>query len=245
MQLFKWVGSMLLLVLALACCNRASAQSCGYNYGYSYQAPVYQAPQVQYVDRPYPVEFPIAYPVPFSVAVPVVSYLYNGGGNYAPVYQAQTMNPMPGVQTQQPQQQQSFSATDAQLEALAMRIEERIMAKLEARLSGQPVQAQAQQQQNYSSPPPAVPDDIVAELHREYPQATGKAKSCADCHTGRNAAGGVMIFNTDGSLNEQAPWAQIFDAVDKFRMPPGAKSDKSKGVPDQVLSVFEAKAKAK
>lgn len=171
-----------------------------------------------------------AIPVQFTVAVPVVSYLQNGNGaSFTPVYNA---NPAAGmsyiyqvqqqqapVQQMQPQAQPQYQAqptaagqftlSDDQVDYIIARIEQRFATR------------QQQQQPQATAPPPAAPPpaalpDVVTVLTLKR---GGSQKSCADCHTGPTNKGHTLIFSSPGVLNPQAPWAAIWEAADKERMP--------------------------
>lgn len=178
-------------------------------------------------------EVPVAYPVPFTVAVPVVSYLYNGGGfSYAPVFQAQ---PTPGMgtvsvapQTQPQTTDPAVNLTDAQIDTLIARIE----ARLTARNGGVTTPAPK------TAPPSAVPSDVVTILTLKR---GNDQRSCADCHTGTQAKGKMVIFSSPGILNPAADWAAIWDVTDTGVMPPETKKNQNAALSDQEVNVLRAK----
>lgn len=209
-------------------------------------------PVVEYVDR----ILPVAVPVPFTVAVPVVSYLYNGGyaPGYTPIYQA--LPAAAGAQVvvpQQPQMQPQAQAaptrdtaprtsalmniSDAELDYLINRIEQRLNAR-----AGNTPQA--------TSPPPPVPQATRsapgagsdADVVRVLSTPLGNShKACVDCHTGAGSKGSVVIFNSPGVLNPSANWSQIWDAADAGRMPKEAQTNKQAVVSDADCEVLRGK----
>jgi hypothetical protein len=205
----------------------------------TYSAPTYYEPT--YVYRDVVREVPVAYPVPFTVAVPVVSYLYNGGGyGYAPVYQAQ---PAPGMGTvsnmpQPPQQVQSADPTqltDAQVDNLLTRIEQRLAARQKNGTNG----TNGTNGKVTTPPPPtAVPSDVytILTLKRGNDQ-----KSCADCHTGSGAKGSMKIFLEPSKLNPDVDWTAIWDAADTGTMPPETKKNRNAALSDQEVNVLRQK----
>jgi uncharacterized membrane protein len=46
------------------------------------------------------------------------------------------------------------------------------------------------------------------------------ARTCATCHTGIGAKGGLMIFSQPGMFNQHANWSKIKAEVVSGRMPP-------------------------
>jgi len=196
----------------------------------SYCYPTYEP---TYIYRDVVREVPVAYPVPFTVAVPVVSYLYNGGGySYAPVFQAQPAAPM-GYVAPTPKAQANGELTDAQVDNLIARIEARLAAK----------QQQPNGNGNYGKapttpPPPAIASDIttILTLKRGADQ-----KSCMDCHTGSTAKGSMKIFLEPGKLNPDADWTSIWDATDEGRMPPETKKNRNAALSDQEVHVLRLK----
>ena len=223
-----------------------SSGYCGapsYYPSYSYQAPTqYETryvDRVQYVDR----VVPVAYPVPFTVAVPVVSYIWNGSGQYAPTFNAQMANPAPQIQNTQPQQQQQQMApqpqamspgafTDAQIDMIIDRIEQRIMqrqAQAAAPRATKPTATATVSET--SNPPPVANDDPAAILNIKRGKDN---KSCAACHTGRSAKK-IQIFSARGELTRDPKlWQKIYDKVFDGDMPPEAEKN-----PDALLSDAE------
>lgn len=216
---------------------------------YSYPGSCYSYPtqsyEPTYYYRDVIREVPVAYPVPFTVAVPVVSYLYNGGGySYSPVYQAQPASGMGTVSYNggQPPQQQPPPAqpppqagasdpsqfTDAQIDSLIARIEQR----LDARRNGDKAPPPA------AAPPPTATLDALSILTLKRGNSQ---KSCMDCHTGAAAKGKMVIFTAPGQLNPKANWVAIWDATDAGRMPPEAKSNRNALLSDQEVNILEAK----
>lgn len=194
----------------------------------------YPAYEPSYIYRDVVREVPVAYPVPFTVAVPVVSYLYSGGGySYAPVFNAQPAAAV-GVVAPAPKANDSdtTSLTDAQIDNLITRIEARLAAR----------QQQPNGNGNYGKtstpPPPAVASDVttVLTLKRGNDQ-----KACMDCHTGSSAKGNIKIFLEPGKLNPAANWSAIWDATDEGRMPPETKKNRSAALNDQEVQVLRLK----
>lgn len=212
----------------------ASGRSC---FSYSSSSYCYPTYQPTYIYRDVIREVPVAYPVPFTVAVPVVSYLYNGGGyTYAPVYQAQPAAGMGTVSTtpQAPTQQGTngeLQFTDAQVDNLINRIEQRLAAKAKNGTNGTNGHAK-------STPPTAVPSDVYTILTLKRGTAQ---KSCMDCHTGSTAKGGQKIFLEPGKLNPDADWTTIWDVTDEGRMPPEAQKNRNAALSDQEVQVLRAK----
>lgn len=235
---------------------KASGRIFGHGCGSYCQPTYYSQPEYIYVDR----VIPVAYPVPFTVAVPVVSYLWNGGyglPGYSPVYQAQPANG--GVQVQVPQMQQPVAQssgngtkdtgaprtsallqlTDVELDYLISRIEQRLA-----------VRAKDGQQPPATSPPPSVPQekgsrptsysdsDVVRVLSIKL---GATQKSCMDCHTGASSKSSVKIFDSPGVLNQKANWAKIWDAADAGRMPKEAQTNRNAVLSDADCEVLRWK----
>jgi hypothetical protein len=203
----------------------------------SYCAPTYVEPT--YIYRDVIREVPVAYPVPFTVAVPVVSYLYNGGGySYAPVFQAQPAAGMGTVSQAVPAPQATggdpTQLSDAQIDNLITRIEQRLAAK-QKNGNGN---GNSNGNGKASSPPPAVASDVytILTLKRGNDQ-----KSCMDCHTGSTAKGSVRIFLEPGKLNPNLDWAAVWDATDEGRMPPETKKNRNAALSDQEVQVLRAR----
>jgi hypothetical protein len=195
------------------------SSGCGYSTP-TYYSNYYSAPQIVYRD----VITPVAYPVPFTVAVPVVSYLYNGGGTYAPVFQAQpagiaTVATAPAVAANQ-----TVSLSEAQLDTIIDRIEKRLQAR------GQ----QPATNGNVGSPPPPPVPSSTSSVHEIL------NKNCASCHTGSTAKKGVKIFDDKAVLSQTANRAAIWDAADAGRMPPDAQKDVRHALPDSEVAVLRA-----
>jgi hypothetical protein len=242
----------------------AGGGRCG-SYGYSncYTPTYYQQPEYIYVDR----VVPVAYPVPFTVAVPVVSYLYNGGygiPGYSPVYAAQPATAAPAYGVQQPQMQQPtapangngnygngngapktsalLQLTDAELDLLIGMIEKRLAARNGN--AGSPPTAPKP-----TSPPPPVPQ--APQAPKSYTDADvlrvlstklgATQKSCMDCHVGASAKGGVKIFESPGVLNPGANWSKIWDSADGGRMPKEAQTNKAALLSDADCDVLRWK----
>lgn len=226
------------------------------SYGSCYQPTYYYSqPEYIYVDR----IIPVAYPVPFTVAVPVVSYLWNGGygvPGYSPVYGAQPANGAPTVQV--PQQQPApmpqngtngngaprtpalLQLTDAELDYLIGRIEERLTARAK----------NGNGQQQPTTPPPPVPQEKGSrpiiysdnDVVRVLSTKVGKdSKSCMDCHAGTSHKGGMKIFNSPGVLNQGVNWSKIWDAADSGRMPKEAQTNKAAVLSDADCEVLRWK----
>ncbi len=102
----------LIPMLFTVCTVKAGCNTYGQYYQQAYQTEIVQ----QIV--------PVAYPVPFTVAVPVVSYLYNGGA-FSPMYQAQPTPAAVQIRTPCPPVNTSFTLTDAQIDQIIQRIAER------------------------------------------------------------------------------------------------------------------------
>jgi hypothetical protein len=181
--------------------------------GYYTSCGSYYLPQYQYIYK----EVPVAYPVPFTVAVPVVSYLYNGGGTYAPVFSAQYANSAPPFQTQQPQTTEAAPFTDEQINYLFNKFEERMRQKYGdgSNGNGQP---------KTTLPPVAPPeaeipysDSAVLAIFKKQRGSTMKA--CTDCHGASNFKGGLSLIDAGGNLKPNLDRFRIFDAADEGRMP--------------------------
>jgi len=222
--------------------NHVLASGCGYSY----------YPQTEYVDR----VVPVAYPVPFFVAIPTVSYLYNGGYGYSPVYQALPAAPGGQVTVAQPPTRPTngngngapytsalLNLSDSDLDYLSNRIEQRLAAR-----NGGGAQ---------SPKPPAVPPSAPSQPATQ-PKAGGSytdadvvrvlskplgstQKSCADCHTGSSSKGGTRIFDSPGILNQKANWAKIWDAADSGTMPKEAQTNKNAVMSDADCDVLRDK----
>jgi hypothetical protein len=220
-------------------------------YSNSCYTPTYYAqPETVFVDR----VIPVAYPVPFTVAVPVVSYLYNGGygiPGYSPVYAAQPAAGTYGVQ--QPQMPQAPPAngngngaprtsallqlSDAELDLLIGMIEKRLAARNGNSNGSAPTSP---------SLPPPVPQapksysdaDVVRVLSTKL---GATQKSCMDCHTAASAKGGVKIFESPGVLATGANWSKIWDAADAGRMPKEAQTNKAALLSDADCDVLRWK----
>lgn len=194
-------------------------------------------------------EVPIAYPVPFTVAVPVVSYLWNGGGTgYAPVFQAQpaaALGPFQSapLQVQAQAQAANMNLSDVQIDQLIARIEARLTARANNQTSPAPEKL---------TPPPPVPpapgasqkhgngNEIVSILSRPL----GKTqKSCASCHTGSAAKGKTMIFTAPNVLNENVDWFKVWDNADKGNMPPEAGTNREAALSDQEVEILRQKVR--
>lgn len=245
---FAVLGVMLVaLMLTPAVPEVEASNPCRTTY-YSYPQSNYCYPsysQPTYIYRDVIREVPVAYPVPFTVAVPVVSYLYNGGGyTYAPVYNAQPTAGM-GTVSQAPQQQQPAQAapfdasqlTDAQVASFVDRIDKYLRAK---NGNGNNGNGHVNGNGAKSTPPPAVPSDVytILTLKRGNDQ-----KSCMDCHTGSSAKGGQKIFLEPGKLNPDADWAAIWDTTDTGAMPPEVKKNRAAALSDQEVDVLRQKMK--
>lgn len=237
----------------------AGGGRCGsYGYNSCYTPTYYQQPEYVYVDR----VVPVAYPVPFTVAVPVVSYLYNGGygiPGYSPVYAAQPTAAAPAFGVQQPQIQQPTATangngngngapktsallqlTDAELDLLIGMIEKRLAAR-NGNVGSPPAAATKP-----TSPPPPVPQApknyTDADVLRVLSTKIGATqKSCTDCHTGTSAKGGVKILESPGVLSQGANWAKIWDAADSGRMPKEAQTNKAALLSDADCDVLRWK----
>lgn len=234
----------------------AGGGRCG-SYGYSscYTPTYYQQPEYIYIDR----LVPVAYPVPFTVAIPVISYLHNGGygiPGYSPVYAAQPATAAPVYGVQQPQMQQPtaiangngngaprtsalLQLTDAELDLLIGMIEKRLVARNGN--AGSPPTALKP-----TSPPPPVPQAqrsyTDAEVIRVLSTKVGNTqKSCIDCHTGSSAKAGMKIFESPGVLNLDANWPKIWDAADAGRMPKEAQTNKAAVLSDADCDVLRWK----
>jgi hypothetical protein len=216
-----------------------------------YTPTYYSQPEYIYVDR----VIPVAYPVPFTVAVPVVSYLYNGGygiPGYSPVYAAQPAAPTYGVQQPvMPQAQPTngngngaprtsalLQLSDAELDLLIGMIEKRLAARNGNGGAQTP-----------TSPPPPVPQapqspkaytdvDVTRVLSTKL---GATQKSCMDCHTGASAKAGVKIFESPGVLSQTANWSKIWDAADAGRMPKEAQTNKAALLSDADCDVLRWK----
>ena len=218
-------------VLLLPGSNDAEAAGCRTFTASSYCYPTYEP---TYIYRDVIREVPVAYPVPFTVAVPVVSYLYNGGGySYSPVYQAQ---PTVGMGTVSPAQASAGDAsqfTDAQVDNLITRIEQRLAVK----------QKNGNGNGNYGKspttpPPPVVSSDVytILTLKRGLDQ-----KACIDCHSGSASKGNMKIFLEPNKLNPDVDWTALWDATDEGRMPPETKKNRNAALSDQEVHVLRLK----
>jgi len=226
------VGICVLLAFIALVENPGEAEASGRRtlLNHSNSSCCYPSYEPSYIYRDVVREVPVAYPVPFSIAVPVVSYLYNGGGySYAPVFQAQPAAPM-GVVAPAPQA--NGELTDAQVDNLITRIEARLAAR----------QQQPNGNGSYgktSAPPPsAVASDVLTILTLK--RGTDQ-KACMDCHTGSGAKGNMKIFLEPGKLNPNADWTSIWDATDEGRMPPETKKNRSAALSDQEVQVLRLK----
>jgi len=238
------------------------AGGCRTSYG-CYQPTYYPQKEYIYVDR----EIPVAYPVPFTVAVPVVSYLWNGGygiPGYSPVFQAQPATGMGQVAVPQqmpangngngngngaaqstgaPRTSALLQLTDAELDYLIGRIEQRLAARAGGNNGGNNGGAK--------TAPPPVPQDNTQPKAGNYSDADvvrvlstklgATQKSCMDCHAGSSAKGGMKIFDSPGVLNQKANWAKIWDAADAGRMPKEAQSNKNALVSDADCEILRWK----
>lgn len=190
-----------------------------YNSTGSYSYSDYSYPQ--YVDR----IVPVAYPVPFQIAVPVVSYLQNS--TYAPTYAAQPAaaygqpqyaQAQPQYQQQPPSQPQARAVppgafTDEMIDALVDRILQRLDAR--ASKSAPPVQPEVKE------PPPVVPKEKAVD-GGPFDAVSRLRESCASCHSGTKAKGGVQIFLADAKFNQRISKQKLYDAIYKCRMPKDA-----------------------
>lgn len=197
-----------------------------------YQRPYYP-PEVVYRDR---VEYrdnyvPVLQPVPFTVAVPVVSYLFNGS-SYAPVFNGQPAMQNPGlqVQTQQTSTQtqataQSSQLSDAFVDMLIERIEQRLALR---------------QQRQQGGPPPLRRGRAQGGDGGLAARATAiLATNCAACHTGPQARGGQVIFSSPGILNASGDRKRWVDAADEGRMPPAARQNPQAAVSDGDVDILQ------
>jgi hypothetical protein len=228
-----------------------------------YSKPVFAKPVVAVAD---PVV--VSYPVPFTVAVPVVSYLFNGGGySYQPLA-AQPLTPVAPVAAQPvvggpapvagaapvaaPQQQARVAAppppvaadpgglTDAQIDSLINRIEARLAARQKA--GAPPPPQPGAEPPAGSAPPPVAGIDVTQVL---LTKRGNLGKSCADCHTGATSKGNTVIFSPEGVLNPQANWNAIWDASDAGRMPPEARTNRNALVSDAEVAALKTRIPAR
>ena len=253
---FVLIGAILVATTVVAP-DLPSLKACGCGYSY----PTYTQPSYVYVDR----VVPVAYPVPFTVAVPVVSYLWNGGygiPGYSPVFNAQPATGMGTVQVPQaptvaqaparvdrgapataaPQVSVFAKLTTADLDYLISRITQRLTEQAKENGNGQSPP---------NSPPPPVPQDNKPQGRTQFSDGDvlrvltakngAQQKSCADCHTGATAQGGMRIFDSPGVYAQNVNWAKVWDAADAGRMPKEAQSNKNAVLSDEACDILRWK----
>lgn len=242
---FAVFGALFVSLCLIGDPNEAEAGNpCRTTY-YSYPTSNYCYPSYEptYIYRDVVREVPVAYPVPFTVAVPVVSYLFNGGGySYAPVYNAQptagmgtVTNGTPPPVTAAPAGFDPSQMTDAQVASFVDRIDKYLRAK---NGNGNGNGGYTNGNGAKSAPPPAVPSDVytILTLKRGNDQ-----KSCMDCHTGASAKGNMRIFLEPGKLNPDADWSAIWDTTDTGAMPPEVKKNRAAALSDQEVDALRRK----
>jgi hypothetical protein len=162
-----------------------------------------------------------------------------------------------GIQSAQVQQVQQGVATapqtmefsDALVDKLIQRIEQRLQSRTGAAVPQQT--APAQPSGSIESIPPAR---IPGSTSQVTPQGgdlstrvasilstnrTDPSKSCIECHKGPDARGGIMIFTENGQLNPTVDREAVFEAADTGKMPPGANKNIQLALTDEDVAVLE------